>query len=250
MTACAGFRSLLVGVVGFCAAGCASSDVDRYFDAGQYVRTVEAFEADESLASDQSALFKAGVSYALPDSPAYDAAKARTLLRRLLEQYPDTEYRREAGWILSFLDRQAVLAAALAEVSDSLAVFEASDPRGLPEEASDGAREIHRLRMEGRYARAAAAFEAESGLRSSEPALFNAAVAYSEPRNAERDPRRARELLARLLRLNPDTRYAEPSNRLAALLDLEIGLRQRIRGLEEELEELKAIDLGAAAGDP
>jgi tetratricopeptide (TPR) repeat protein len=238
-------RCLMVAIAGSVSAACASSEIDRYFEEEQYVQTTLVFETDSSLATDEDALFQAGVSYALPDSPVHDAERALELLERLLALYPDTKHRQEATWILTFLDHEIAFTDQLAEVSDSLTDLRASDPRRTPDGASAGARELHRLVEQARYSEAVESFEADSTLQSEESALFDAAVAYSDPSSEVREPWEARVLLERLADLYPDTRYRPAANRLMDLLNLEIRLRLRIHGLNEELEELKAIDLGS-----
>lgn len=234
----------LVGLAGLVAIACSTREMDRYFDSGEYALVAGAFEADPDLESDERALFEAGVAYALPASAVRDPERARVLLTRLLEMYPDTGHRRDAEWILSFVDREANLGARLADVTNTLEELKDVDLGSGVDSATPGAGEFNRLFETGRYARAASLFEADGSLHSNQHALFRAAVAYSIPGGGAHDPRRAQELFGRLLELYPNTAYRDQATWLTDLLDLEEDLRRQIQQLEGEIEELKAIDLG------
>ena len=127
---------MLAGLTVCISGACSSTELDRYVEDGQYVQAVEAFEADTSLALDERALFMAGVSYAVPGSEVRDPKRGRALLTRLLELYPDTEYRREADWLISFVDREAEILKRLADVSNTLEELKAVDLGPPPEDAS------------------------------------------------------------------------------------------------------------------
>lgn len=77
--------------------------------------------------------------------------------------------------------------------------------------------------------------------------LYEAAVAVGAPDAVPRDTRQARELFDRLVELYPESAYAADVPAFRAFLDREEELRQQIRLLESELEQLKAIDFGQPA---
>ena len=77
--------------------------------------------------------------------------------------------------------------------------------------------------------------------------LYEAAVALGAPGSADRDPQEARVLFDRLLELYPETVYADEVGWFTAFLDREAAMRQQLRTLRAELEQLKAIDFGEEA---
>jgi hypothetical protein len=77
-----------------------------------------------------------------------------------------------------------------------------------------------------------------------ERALFHLALIYSFPESSVHDPARADGLFQTLLEEFPDRPY---SAQVLSILELRVGLQnreQQIRRLQEELEQLKEIDLG------
>jgi hypothetical protein len=86
-------------------------------------------------------------------------------------------------------------------------------------------------------------------LLPTEHELYDAAVARGAPEAVDRDPQEARALFDRLLELYPETVYADEVAWFTAFLDLEVAMRQQLRVLRAELEQLKAIDFGEEA-DP
>jgi septal ring factor EnvC (AmiA/AmiB activator) len=91
----------LVALLG--AAGCASSQFDRLFDAGNYAEAARVFESDPSLQGDERALFRVALAHAVPGSEVYRPAHARELLGRFLTLYPESSRRGEASRILALL---------------------------------------------------------------------------------------------------------------------------------------------------
>jgi hypothetical protein len=187
----------------------------------------------------------AGVSYAVTGSDTRDLARGRALLTQLLERYPNTKYRKEAGWMLASLDRQEELSARLAELSTTLEELKAVDVGRTGDPGAAASSRFNRLFEEGDYAGVVRAFEADTSLRSSEHALFRAAVAYAVPDQPRHDPNRARRLFGSLLNQYPETAYRDEAVWFISLMNQEIDLRRQIRDLREELESLKAVDLGA-----
>lgn len=104
----AGAAAALLGLVAML--GCAGALVggntafDRHFEAGRFAAAVDSFEADSSLQRRERPLFRAGLVYADPADSTYDPERARELLLRLTELYPDTEYRHQARAILALLE--------------------------------------------------------------------------------------------------------------------------------------------------
>lgn len=238
-------RQALAGALLLAAGACSSSELARYFDDGEYARVIATYEADPDRTADEQSLFMAGVSYAVTDRDARDLARGKALLSQLLERYPDTKYRQEASWLLASIDRQEELSARLAELSTTLEELKAVDVGRAGDPGAAGSSRFNRLFEEGDYAGVVRAFEADPSLRSSEHALFRAAVAYAVPDQPRHDPNRARQLFGLLLTQYPETAYRDDAVWFRSLMNQEIDLRRRIRDLEEELESLKAVDLGA-----
>ena len=77
--------------------------------------------------------------------------------------------------------------------------------------------------------------------------LYEAAVALGAPGAADRDPQEARALFDHLLELYPETVYGDEVAWFTAFLEREAAMRQQLRTLRAELEQLKAIDFGEEA---
>lgn len=92
-----------VALVLLASAGCATSSFDRHFEARRYAEAATAFDEDPSLHDEERALFRAGVAYALPESPVHRPERARDLLERLLDLHPGTAHRDEAMRLLALL---------------------------------------------------------------------------------------------------------------------------------------------------
>lgn len=84
-------------------AACATAEFDRFFEEGRFEAAARAFDADSALHEQERALYRAGLVHGLPESPAYEPARAQRELERLLTLYPRTEYREEATRLLSLL---------------------------------------------------------------------------------------------------------------------------------------------------
>lgn len=236
----------LAGLLALASSACSSTELTRYFDEGEYARAAAAYEADPQQGSEESSLYMAGVSYAVSARNAGDLDRARTLLGRLLEKYPDSKYSREATRMLTAIERERTLEARLARVSNTLEEMKAVDfGRGqMPDPAR--ASELDQLFERGDWSAVTRAFEAEPSLQYSEHALFRAAVAYALPSNPRRDPTRARQLFGLLMSRYPDGVYRDDAAWFTDLLNQEIDLRRQIGELEEQLESLKAVDVGSA----
>ena len=78
---------------------------ETYFEAGDYLRAVQAYEAylhhDISRRNHDRVLFHLALAYAFPSSPAYNQQKAIGLFERLLTDFPESPYKTQAELILS-----------------------------------------------------------------------------------------------------------------------------------------------------
>jgi hypothetical protein len=235
----------IVGVLALASSACSSTELARYFDEGDYARAAAAYEADPQKGSEEASLYMAGMSYAASARGPGDLDRARTLLGRLLEKYPDSKYRQEATRMLTMVEREQALDERVARLSSTLEELKAIDvgQAALP----DGARanEFNQLFERGDWSGVTRAFESEPSLQSSEHALFRAAVAYAVPSNPRHDPARARQLFGLLMNRYPDSVYRDDAAWFTDLLNREIDLLLQIGELEDELESLKAVDLGS-----
>lgn len=82
---------------------CASTQFDRYFDAHKWSDAASALQADSTVLSSESGLFKAATLYSSPDRPTYNPTLARELFERLLRTYPTTQKRQVVNDQLSLL---------------------------------------------------------------------------------------------------------------------------------------------------
>lgn len=82
---------------------CATAEFDRYFEEGRFDEAARAFDADSALHEQERALYRAALIHGLPESPAYDPARSRRELERLLTLHPRTEFREEATRMLALL---------------------------------------------------------------------------------------------------------------------------------------------------
>jgi tetratricopeptide (TPR) repeat protein len=85
-------------------AACATSPFNRHFEAGRFAEAQQIFEQDSALQRQEETLFRAALLHAIPESPVYQPEKARQLFDRLLTLYPKSSYRRNVGYLTSFLD--------------------------------------------------------------------------------------------------------------------------------------------------
>lgn len=85
------------------AAGCATTEFDRHFEARRYDAAARVFAGDSALQEHDRALFRAGLAHALPLSPVYSPELARSLLERLVVLHPRSAYRDGAERILALL---------------------------------------------------------------------------------------------------------------------------------------------------
>jgi hypothetical protein len=92
-----------VGVLALAAAGCASSTLDRHFRAGEFSEVARAFEADSSLHAKPGALYRAGLVYALPESPVYDPDRALEVFDRLQTRHPEHSQREHVAQLIQLL---------------------------------------------------------------------------------------------------------------------------------------------------
>lgn len=96
----------------------------------------------------------------------------------------------------------------------------------------------------GDYAGAISAFVADESLRQDERSIYRAAVSLAMPGHAGHSRARALGLMTRLLTEYPDSDYLTEARLVIALLEEEAALIRANSRLEQELEQLKAIDLG------
>jgi len=239
-------RSAVACAILLASSSCSSSELARYFDDGEYARVIATYEAEPDPATDEATLFAAGMSYAVSGRDARDLERADVLLSRLLERYPNTRYRQEASWMLASIGRERQLNARVAQLSSTLEELKAVDVGGSGDSGAAGSSRFNQLFEEGNYDGVVRAFEADPSLRTSEHALYRAAVAYALPGHRRHDPNRARQLFGLLLNRYSDTPYRDDAVWFTSLLNQEIDLDRQIRDLQEELESLKAVDLGAA----
>lgn len=96
------------------------------------------------------------------------------------------------------------------------------------------------------HGQAVRAFEADAGLQKNGDALFRAALVHAAADCEGCDPERARELLRRLIALQPDSDRAREAERLLLVLErleaLEDSLRSRDDGLRELQSSLEQVE--------
>lgn len=105
-------------------------------------------------------------------------------------------------------------------------------------------RSMDELYEAGDYAGVIRVFEADESLSQSEKSLYRAAIASAMPGHAGHERARALSLLTRLLTDHPESDYVVEARLVIALLEEEAALLRTKGRLEQELEQLKAIDLG------
>lgn len=82
---------------------CATSQFDQHFEAGRYLEASRIFAEDSALQRREQALFRAGLVYALPASPAYEPTLAQDIFERLLTLYPKSGYRSRVTFLTGLL---------------------------------------------------------------------------------------------------------------------------------------------------
>ena len=105
-------------------------------------------------------------------------------------------------------------------------------------------RSMDELYEAGEYAGVIRVFEADASLGRRERSLYRAAIASAMPGHAGHGRARALGLLTRLLTEHPQSDYATEARLVIALLEEEAALLRASERLQQELEQLKAIDLG------
>lgn len=107
-------------------------------------------------------------------------------------------------------------------------------------------RSMDELYEAGDYAGVVRVFQADESLGSRERSLYRAAIASAMPGHGGHARARALTLLTRLLTEFPESDYVVEARLVIALLEEEAALLRTTGRLEQELEQLKAIDLGEA----
>lgn len=120
----------------------------------------------------------------------------------------------------------------------------APQPAPSPQPAPPPTLLMRDLYEAGDYAAAVRVFLEYPTLASQDLAVFRAAVASAMPGHAAHDPARALTLFNRLVAEFPDSDYLTEARLLSNLLQTTRALRGRNERLEQELERMKAIDLG------
>ena len=118
---------------------------------------------------------------------------------------------------------------------DPLPVVEA------PVRALPSMRELYEA---GDYAGTVRAFLADTTLVKQDLAVFRAAIASAMPGHSAHQPARALALFNRLVAEFPDSDYLTEARLLSDLLEEAEALRGQNNRLMQELEQMKAIDLG------
>src|SRR5258705_1939937 len=96
-------RLAAIALVGT-AAACATVPFERYVSQQRWTDAAAAFDADTTLLDNERALFDAAMLFSSPARGAYDPAKARVLLQRLLARFPEAKHRPEASDRLALMD--------------------------------------------------------------------------------------------------------------------------------------------------
>jgi hypothetical protein len=94
---------LVAGVLALAVAGCAGNRFDRHFAAGNFQEVARLFEADSSLHADPAALYRAGLAYALPESPVYDPDRALEVFDLLQARHPKHPQREHVAQLQQLL---------------------------------------------------------------------------------------------------------------------------------------------------
>lgn len=103
---------------------------------------------------------------------------------------------------------------------------------------------MQKLYEAGDYAGTVRAFLENAALANQDLAVFRAAVASALPGHAAHDPARALALFNRLVTAFPESDYLTEARLVIGLLQTAEAMRGRNDQLEQELEQMKAIDLG------
>ena len=117
-------------------------------------------------------------------------------------------------------------------------------PALVPQPAPPPTLSMRDLYEAGDYAATVRVFLEDPTLANQDLAVFRAAVASAMPGHAAHDPARALTLFNRLVAEFPDSDYLTEARLLSNLLQTAEALRGRNDRLEQELERMKAIDLG------
>jgi outer membrane protein assembly factor BamD (BamD/ComL family) len=210
-----GAAALAVAIGAGCASGGgAPGTFDRLYEAGDWVGAASAFESDSTLHFDERALFRAGLLYAQAGSDVYDPGRARAVLERLTQRYPDSELvgpARVVEGLVGELERSSELVTSL---------------RTRIERLEDGT------------------------LPPGAMALFRAGIALADPDASLFDARRSRRNLEQVIRMYPDSEYARSA---AVVVDLlaELGRSaDAVAALRRQLDQLKEVDLRPTVPPP
>lgn len=111
---------------------------DRYFEAGSLAAAESAFREDSTLRRHPRSVYRAGLVYALPHSPARDLGRALELLRSYLEMRPEGERAEEARRLVPLLEEVAGLRRRIAELQDQLEQLKAVDLERTPPDTARG----------------------------------------------------------------------------------------------------------------
>lgn len=112
---------------------------------------------------------------------------------------------------------------------------------GAPVPALPSMRELYEA---GDHAGTVRAFLADTTLVNQDLAVFRAAVASAMPGHVAHHPGRALALFNRLVTEFPDSDYLTEARLVISLLETAEALRGQNDRLKQELEQMKAIDLG------
>ena len=118
------------------------------------------------------------------------------------------------------------------------------DPLPIVEAADSAGPSMRDLYETGDYAGVVGAFTADTTLVHQDTALFLAAIASALPGHSAHDPARAHLLLSQLRAGHPDSGFLTETRLLINLLEAVAELRDQNDQLAQELEQMKAIDLG------
>jgi len=118
------------------------------------------------------------------------------------------------------------------------------DPLPIVEATASAGPSMRDLYQAGDYAGVVSAFTADTTLVHQDTALFLAAIASAMPGHSAHDPAGALLLLGRLRAGHPDSDFLTETRLLINLLEAVAELRDQNDQLAQELEQMKAIDLG------
>jgi hypothetical protein len=93
---------------------CTPRPFERDLHDQHWLDAARVFQSDSALINDEHALYEAGILYSSPARPTYDPQRAAQLFHRLLDRFPNSEYRGDVT------DRLAMVNALLA-TRDSVA---------------------------------------------------------------------------------------------------------------------------------